>query len=391
MITAGNGYKLEGYKRADNVFGIRNHIIVLSTVCCANCYAQQIAEQVEGVVPILHQHGCNHLGDDRVQMVRTLAGMCSNPNVGGALIIGLGCETVGSEEISQKVRKHNRIIRRMTVQDIGNSKQIIRTGKQHLAEIKRHIDEQNLEGFDISNLVVGLECGASDAFSGISANPAVGAVCDILVQLGATVMLSETPEMIGAERALIKRASNKDVEGKILSKISRYTDMARESGGDFGCTNPTPGNIRAGITTIEEKSLGCITKSGTSKIREVVDYAEEPKGKGLVMMDTPGNDAESITGMVAGGAHLILLSTGLGTPLGHPIVPVIKISSNTTTFKHMRDSIDLDAGPVLDGANISEIGDEIIGFVVKVGQGTRTASERRNCHGVAINRIGPTF
>lgn len=391
MIPVGNGYKLKGYKRADNVFGIRNHIIVLSTVSCVNGYAQQIAEQVEGVVPILHQHGCNHLGDDRVQMVRTLVGMCNNPNVGGALIIGLGCESVGSEEIFQKVKKNNRVIRTMRVQDIGNSEEIIRTGKQHLVEIKRHVDEQNLEDFDISNLVVGLECGASDAFSGISANPTVGAVCDILIELGATVMFSETPEMIGAERALRKRALNKDVEGKILSKINRYIDMARASGCDFLGTNPTPGNIMAGITTIEEKSLGCIAKSGSSEIREVIDYAEEPKGKGLVMMDTPGNDAESITGMVAGGAHLILLATGLGTPLGHPIIPIIKVSSNTTTFEHMRDSIDLDAGRVLDGASISEIGDEIIRFVVKVGQGARTTSERHSCSQVAINRVGPTF
>lgn len=380
-----------GFRRSDNVFGIRNHVIIMPTVHCANPVVQRIATSTSGVIPILHQHGCNHLGDDREQVIRTLAGVCNNPNVGGVLLVGLGCENVEVDEVFSRIRKLNRPVRRLLIQDVGDIDELIRLGTEYISEIKSVVEKQLKEEFDISQLVVGLECGASDSFSGISANPAVGMVSDKLVELGATTILSEIPELIGAERLLLKRIANKDHQARLLLKIQRYLDTASSLGEDLVVANPTPGNIRGGVTTIEEKALGAVTKGGNSQINEVVEYAEAPSEKGLIIMDTPGNDAESLTGMVAGGAHLILFSTGLGTPLGHPIVPVIKIASNTKTFEKMSSFTDLDSGSVLQGKDIAEVCDAIFQLLIDVARGRKTISENWSSWEIAINRIAPTF
>ncbi|MBI4180939.1 MAG: UxaA family hydrolase [Chloroflexi bacterium] len=383
--------KLLGFRRRDDIFGIRNHIVILPTVHCAIPIVRQIASSISGVTPIFHQHGCDHIGDDREQVIRTLAGIANNPNVGGLLLVGLGCENVALDEVLARLHKLNRPVERLLIQDIGDMDELTRLGKESIARIKSVVDNQTREEFNISRLVVGVECGASDSFSGITANPAVGMVADKLVALGATVILSETPELIGAEPLLLKRIPDKNAQDKLLTRTRRYIEIARSLGQDLIGTNPTPGNIRAGITTIEEKSLGAVAKGGTSQINQIIDYAEVPNQKGLVIMDTPGNDPESLTGLVAGGAHLILFTTGLGTPLGYPIVPVIKISSNSETFCKMGSFTDIDAGSILNGKTITEVADNIFRLLLDVAGGEKTVSENWSSGEIAINRLAPTF
>jgi altronate dehydratase large subunit len=386
-----DGNRLLGFRRRDGVFGIRNHIIIMPTVHCANPVVQEIARRNSGVIPIFHQHGCDHIGDDREQVLRTLAGIGSNPNVGGVLLVGLGCESVEVNEVFDRIQKLNRPVERLIIQDVGDIDELVRMGTESISRIKLAVQAQVAEEFDISCLVVGVECGASDSFSGITANPAVGMVSDRLVRLGATVILSEIPELIGAEPLLTKRIYLRDQQARLLAKTQRYLDIASSLGRDLLYANPTPGNIRGGITTIEEKALGAVAKGGSSLINEVIDYAQAPGHKGLIIMDTPGNDAESITGMVAGGACLILFTTGLGTPLGNPIVPVIKVSSNTETFQKMRSYTDLDAGSILQGGSMAEVGDAIFQLLIDVARGGQTISEKWSVGEIAINRLAPTF
>ena len=380
-----------GYRRAEHVYGLRNHVIVLSSVHCVNPFVQEIARRIPGVIPILHQHGCDQMGADLEQTLRTLAGLCSNPNVYGVLIVGLGCENVTPGEILRRTRRYGRVMESINVQDIGDAEDIVSTGTGLVARLKEQAEEQKREAFEIVDLIIGVECGGSDAFSGISANPAVGKVTDQLVHLGATVILSEIPELIGTEKLLAKRGATNEIGEQISARTQRYIRAAEAMGQDLIGTNPTPGNIRGGLSTIEEKSLGCVTKGGSSPIQEIVEYAQAPSRKGLVIMDTPGNDGESVTGLVAGGAHMILFTTGLGTPLGHPIVPVVKISSNSQTYRRMRSFIDLNAGEVLEGKDSNEMADEIFSFMLRVSCGEKTLSEELPGSVVSINRIGPTF
>jgi altronate dehydratase large subunit len=382
--------KLQGYRRGSR-FGIRNHIIIMSSVSCVNSFVQQAAIMDKSIIPITHQHGCDHIGKDREQVLRTLVGVCNNPNVGGILLIGLGCENITVDNISEKVNTEGKILKKIIVQEIGKKEDLFDLIKKYINEIKEVVSKHEKEEFNISKLIIGLECGGSDAFTGITANPSVGKVSDKLVGYGSTVVLSEIPEMIGAKNALKEIIEDESVREKLFSRIDYYIKVSKDCGCDLIGVNPTPGNIKGGISSIEEKSLGCIAKAGTSKIKEFVDYATAPESNGLVVMDTPGNDAESITGISAGGANLILFTTGLGTPLGSPIMPVIKISSNTKTFKNMRDFIDVDAGKIIDGTSLDDVSEEIFSFLIEVSNGKQTVSEINKSWEFSINRIGPTF
>jgi len=382
---------LRGYRRAEGRFGIRNHFVVLSSVCCANSFVEQIGVLDGNLIPIIHQHGCTHIGQDKEQVLRTLAGVCNNPNVGGILLVGLGCESIGVDQIESAIDTENKIVRHLIIQEMGRRDDVMGRARAYIREMKAYLSNQALEECDVSDLVVGLECGGSDPFSGITANPAVGLVSDRLVESGATVILAETPELIGAEDALSERIQQQDVKERLFSRINEYVKASRECGCDMLGANPTPGNIRSGLSSIEEKSLGCVAKGGRSFIQEFVEYADRPKSKGLVMMDTPGNDPESVTGMVAGGAHVVLFTTGLGTPLGHPVAPVIKIASNNKVFSNMNDFMDITAGSVIDGEALSDVADRIFELLIRVCNGEQTCSERNGCREFAMNRIGPTF
>jgi altronate dehydratase large subunit len=383
--------KIKGYLRKDGLVGVRNHIIVMSSVSCANFVVERIASNDSDIVPITHQHGCTHMGADTEQVLRTLSGTCSNPNVAGILLVGLGCESVNVNSIASRIDNSGKLVKTLVIQEIGEIRKIMDTASEYLRQIKEFVSKQQRSEFDIKDIVVGLECGGSDPFSGITANPAVGLVSDRLVGLGATVILSEIPEMIGAEAVLASRIPDEGVKQRIQARIKDYIRMIKEAGGDPRGCNPAPGNIKAGLSTIEEKSLGCIIKGGCSSINEFFEYAQRPLCNGLVVMDTPGNDPESVTGMAAGGANLILFTTGTGTPVGNPVAPVIKISSNTKMYRRMSDFIDVDAGKVVRGTPVETVADEIFELIIDVCNGRQTAAEVNCCREFAINRIGPTF
>ena len=383
--------KIKGYLRTENLFGIRNHIVVMSSVSCANFVVEQIARTNPDVIPITHQHGCTHMGADTEQVLRTISGTCNNPNVGGVLLVGLGCESVNVGEIASRIDSGGKLVKTIVIQEIGEVQKIMDIACDYLHQIKEFVSKQQRSDFDISSLIVGLECGGSDPFSGITANPAVGLVSDKLVELGATVVLSEIPEMIGAEASLESRIPDEVVKQKIMARINDYVQMIKDAGGDPRGCNPAPGNIKAGLSTIEEKSLGCIIKGGHSNINEFVEYGRRPMYKGLVVMDTPGNDPESVTGMAAGGANLILFTTGTGTPVGNPVAPVIKISSNTKMYQRMSNFIDIDAGKIIGGTQVDAVADEMFEFIIDVCNGRQTAAEVNNCREFSVNRIGPTF
>jgi altronate dehydratase large subunit len=283
------------------------------------------------------------------------------------------------------------MVRTIVIQEVGRTEEIERQATAALSEMKGFVSGQQRERFDPSALVVGLECGGSDPLSGITSNPAIGLASDRLVEMGATVILSEIPEMIGAEEALAPRIADPVVRERLLARIEQYVAAARDQGCDMRGVNPTPGNIRAGLSTIEEKSLGSICKAGHSPINEFIEYAAAPRTRGLVVMDTPGQDAESLTGMAAGGAQVMMFSTGVGTPLGNPVAPVIKVASNSPMARRMSDFIDLDAGQIAEGRPIHEVARELLDLLLAVCSGHRTKAEHNVCREFALSRIGPTY
>ncbi len=381
-----------GYRRPDGKVGVRNHVIILPSVACSSEVANTIARKVKGVISIPHPHGCAQLPFDAEQTSRTLIGVGKNPNVAAVLVIGLGCEVVEAPSIASKIAESGKPVKVLVIQDAGGTLKTIREGMRVVREMVSHASRLKREKVKLDSLILGVECGGSDACSGISANPALGVTSDLLVEQGGTVILSETTESIGAEHILARRAINRKVRRKILEIVKRTEMRALQLGLDIGRANPAPGNYAGGITTLEEKSLGCITKAGTSKIMEVLEYAEPPTQKGLVLMDTPGHDAESVTGLIAGGTQVIAFTTGRGNPMGSPIAPVIKIATNSHVFTRMRENIDINAGEIITGREtVQHMGDKIFREVIRVASGKLTQSEILGHREFAINRIGPSF
>lgn len=384
--------KILGYKRENGTFGIRNHIVILPTSICSSETAVKISNLVDGTVALPHQHGCCQMGEDYRQTLRTLIGLGSNPNVGGVLVIGLGCEGIRPEKVAEEIRKSGKMVEIITIQGCGGTLNTISIGTKIAREMVQKSSLLPKEEFEISELTLGLECGGSDPTSGIAGNPALGVVSDMLIEKGGTSILSETTELIGAEHILAKRAVNKEVADRIFEIVNITEKRAIEMGEDLRGSQPTPGNIEGGLTTIEEKSLGCIYKAGSAPIQGVLDYGAEPEGKGLYIMDTPGEDIDSITGMLAGGAQIVIFTTGRGTPTGSPIAPVIKITGNTKTFNNMIDNIDINAGKIIDeDVSIREMGEEIFNEMVSVANGKLTKAEILGHREFGIFRIGYTF
>jgi altronate dehydratase large subunit len=381
-----------GYKRPDGKVGVRNHVVILPSVACSNEVCNAIARKVKGTISIPHQHGCAQLAFDAEQTARTLIGVGKNPNVAAVLVIGLGCEVVNSSMVASKIAESGKPVKNLVIQEIGGSPKTIREGVKIAKEMVSFASRLKREKSKSNSLILGVECGGSDACSGLSANPALGATSDLLIKEGGTIILSETTESIGAEHILARRAVNKKVKQKILEIVRRTEMRAFNLGLDIGKANPAPGNYEGGITTLEEKSLGCVMKGGTSKVMEVLEYSELPTQRGLVLMDTPGHDAESMTGLIAGGTQIIAFTTGRGNPLGSPIAPVIKIASNSYLYSKMKDNMDINAGEIVAGnKTIQEIGEKIFREVFRVANGKLTKSEIWGHREFAINRIGPSF
>ena len=312
------------------------------------------------VVFFNHQHGCSELSYDASQTQDVLVGSGTNPNVYSVLVVGLGCEVVQAKSIAEQIKKHTpyKKVEYFNIQECGGVNESVKKG---VTIVKNMLDEALLV----------------ERSSGLSANPSLGAASDIVVGHGGKVVLAETTELIGAEHILAERAINSEVKEQILDTIKGFEQTVIDSHADIRGANPSPGNIEGGLSSIEEKSLGCIYKAGNTSVNSVIDYAKPITATGLTFMNTPGNDIEQLSGMAAGGCNIVVFTTGRGTPTGSPIVPTIKVSSNTDTYVNMNDSIDLDAGVVVSGQKtIQEMGEEIIDFIVEVGNGRETKAER---------------
>jgi len=384
--------KFMGYRRPDGSVGVRNHILVISSGACSNLVARKISNNLPNSIAIIHNFGCTQIGRDREQTARVLTGVGANPNTAASLVVGLGCETIPAEEIASGIAETGKPVGSLTIQKEGDELAAIRKGVRVARKMIRRTQHQKRVKVGLSALTLALECGASDFTSAIAANPAVGASVDSLLEEQGTVIFSETTEVIGAEHLLIRRMKDSLSRARLKAAVRKVKAEAGRLGVDVRAGNPSPGNIRAGITTLEEKSIAAIVKAGTKPIAGVLDYAERPRQHGLFFMDTPGNDVESVTGMVAGGAAIVLFTTGLGTPVGSAIAPVIKITGNERTHDAMRRHIDIDVSAIVDGTmSVEKGGKKILSEIVEVASGKRTRSEILGHREFSINRIGPTL
>jgi len=381
----------DGYPRCDGPAGVRNYVAVIPTSVAASAVAETIAHRTpENVRATPHQMGIDPPDAARKQVKKTLSGIGQNPNVGAALVVGLGTETIDANEIADDIARSGRDVETLTIRNIGGTSEALDEGSRLARNLWEGIADLRREECDSRELIFGVECGGSDATSGIAANPAVGAACDRLVQDGGTVTFSETPEFIGAEHILADRCQNDEVREQLFDRVEQREAMAQLMGVDLRGAQPSPGNQEGGLTTIEEKSLGAISKGGTTPIREIVDYAEKlPVGRGLVLMDTPGYDIESVVGKVAGGAQVVAFTTGRGSTTGNPLAPVIKVTGNSKTAKRLDSNMDIDASSVINGESVESVGDQIYEILLSIASGKRTAAEQRRLEEFAINELQP--
>ena len=379
-----------GYRRKDGRVGVRNHVLVLATVGCANAVVDHIGQKLPEVVSVSHVYGCSQIGDDLAQSRRVLQEFAMHPNVGAVLLVGLGCETMPTAEIAEQLAGRGVVVQKLIIQDEGGSRATAARGLDIARELLQQASSAEREPIPLAELIMAVECGGSDAWSGITANPAVGAASDLVVQVGGTVMLSEVTEFIGAEHFIAARAINPRVGQQVVDATLGREQEAGRMGVDMRGSQPTPGNMAGGLTTIEEKSLGAILKGGSTPVREFVPYAQRPTQHGLVVMDTPGNDIESVTAMVAGGAQVVVFTTGRGSPTGCPIAPVIKVATNSVMYRRLRDDMDVDAGTILSaGEPVASVGQRVFDEIVAAANGKQMAAETWGHKEFAISAIGP--
>ena len=382
----------QGYRRAIGKAGVRNHVLVIPSVVCSQGAAEAITRNLKGAVYLANVFGCAQVGEDREQTKRTLVGFGTNPNVFAVLVVGNGCENLPAKEIAEAIVPSGKRVEFIEIQEVGGTKKTIAKGRKIVKDMLASAAALQREPISLSELIMATECGGSDYTSGLASNPALGAASDLVVEGGGTVILSETTELIGAEHLLAKRAKTPQIGKQVLDLIAWWEKEAIATGQDIRGANPAPGNIAGGITTIEEKSLGCIYKGGTTTLEEVVKYAFPPTRKGLILMDTPGHDIDQLTGMMAGGAQLAVFTTGRGTPTGSPIAPVIKITGNAETYRKMKDNMDLDVSQIIKGKEtVKEAGKRIFEEVIAVASGKLTKAEKLGQRDFCIFKIGLNF
>lgn len=383
-----------GYRRPDDRVGTRNHVLVVPTVICSSVVAERVAASAAPVaVALPHLAGCGQLGPDMRVTHETLAAYCAHPNVGAVVVIALGCEQVVAQMLSETARRHGKPAEIVAIQAEGGTVRATEKGSRIAKALAATLAAQERVPCEMSELILSVKCGGSDYTSGLASNPALGRVTDRLVDLGGSAVLGEIAEIMGAEHLLAARATNPAAASQLIQIITRVETEARALGLDIRGTQPSPGNIRGGLTTIEEKSLGATHKGGErAPLEEVVGYAAPIRKKGLTVMDTPGLDVEAVTGMVGGGAQVVVFTTGLGTPTGNPIAPVIKITGNARTARQMADNIDMDvSGIIYDTETLDRAADRLFAEVVAVASGKQTAAETLGHREFAIHRRNPTI
>ena len=378
-----------GYPRSDGRAGVRNYVLVLPASMCASDTANSIAAQVQGAVSFHNQVGCSQVPSDMQYALDMMAGFAANPNVYGTVLVAIGCETCQCDMVAAEIRKRtDKPLESFIIRQEGGTLRTVEKAVRAARAMAAEASRLQKQPIPISQLLLATECGGSDPTSGIAANPVIGALSDRIVAQGGGVILSETTEFIGAEDILVKRAATPEVRQRILDIVGRYEEHFLRCGENVRLGNPTPGNIAGGLTTLEEKSLGCIHKGGHRPVEAVYEYSEIIDKKGLVIMDTPGNDPSSVAAMVAGGAQVVLFSTGRGTPTGNPVAPIIKLTANPQTYAGMSDNIDVDASMLLtEPERMSELADMLVAEVAATASGKLTKSEALGYTEMAIARV----
>lgn len=392
---AGNGDVFQGFRRKDGRVGIRNDIWIIPAVGCVNDVAERLAAQnqdlirgsVDGIYAFSHAFGCSQTGADHERTKKLLASLAGHPNAGAVLIVGLGCENLTRSQFEEALGDYDRerihfLICQETADELAEGRRLLQRCTEHAEKFRR-------SPMPVSKLVVGLKCGGSDGLSGITANPAVGCFSDLLTGSGGTAILTEVPEMFGAESVLLDRCINKSVFDRSAAMLTGFRDYF-VSHGETVYENPSPGNKAGGITTLEDKSCGCVQKGGTMPVTDVLDYGDRVRRKGLNLLCGPGNDLVSVTALTAAGAHLILFTTGRGTPFGAPS-PTVKISTNSALAEKKPGWIDFDAGTVAGDEDLSAAGKRLYDLVLDIASGKKTCSEKNGYRSIAIWKDGVTL
>ena len=391
-LPESNPRTFEGYRRADGRAAIRNELWILPTVGCVNSIAQQLVHanlhlvkgSIDGLYTFPHPFGCSQMGDDHAQTRRLLAALARHPNAGGVLVLGLGCENLTMDQFKAELGQwdENRV-KFLICQEVPDE---IEAGSALLKQLADYAGTFQRETIPASELVVGMKCGGSDGLSGITANPAVGRFSDLLIAQGGSTVLTEVPEMFGAESILFDRCESEEVYRKAVKMVEDFKHYF-VSHNQVVYENPSPGNKAGGITTLEDKSCGCVQKGGSAQVVDVLNYGEAVTKKGLNLLSGPGNDLVSATALTAAGAHLILFTTGRGTPFGAP-APTIKISTNTTLYEKKSNWIDFNAGTAAQGESLDTTGARLLDFVLETASGRQTKTERHGAREISIFKDG---
>ncbi len=378
-----------GYRRPEGRPGIRNHVLILPACACGSESSRIVASQVRGAVNIVFNTGCSDVAANTQMSQKILTGFALNPNVYGVVIIGLGCETVPHAKLREKIKSEtSKPVISFGIQEEGGTLKTIEKAVRAAREMAAEAGMQQKEKFDIRELLLGIECGGSDATSGIASNPAVGNLSDRLVDLGASAMMSESIEWIGGEHVLAQRAATPEIHDQIIKICEDYEKHLLTAGQDCRAGQPTPGNKEGGLSTIDEKSLGCIRKGGTRPIVEVLEQAMRPSKHGAIVMDTAGYDISSVTSMAAAGCQAIIFTTGRGTPTGNAIVPVLKVTANEHTYSWMEDNMDVDLSGIIRGeSTIEESGAMLLEKIQALANGRLTKAEAYGFSDIAIDHV----
>lgn len=375
------GEKFWGYRRENGAAGIRNHIAIIPSVFCSAKVAQRIAQNIPGAIPFAHPVGCSQVGEDLEITAKTLIGIGRNPNFAGVVVVGLGCERFTPYELAEGIAPTGKMLETVIIQDVGDSIKAIEIGTRYARKMQQIASQERRQEIDVSELLIGMNCGGSDTTSGLIANPALGLASDKLVALGGSTILSELTELLGTEHILARRAVDEKVAKDILNAIrsmeERLTQQTTGSSNAKRMNLISTGNYEGGLSSVVEKSLGGMKKAGTiAKFMEVFKSSEAPTKRGLLLMDGPGHDGEVTTGYAAAGAQLVCFPTGRGTPSGFPGVPVIKITGNPKTYEKMKENIDINAGAVITGTKtLQEVGAEIYQEIIAVASGKMVKAE----------------